>query len=130
MATAKTITLTCGAVEVTTRAPRYPEGEYRRGSQVIGRSWGGAFRVADLAASGTDREELELHFVGLTRDEYEDIRDLITDTADFTTEALTYTDPWSADHTNLHYVSGLEGAQATRGDRWEMTLVFAKDMEA
>jgi hypothetical protein len=129
MATAKTCVLVCGAVTATLRSPLYPEKPGARANQILGRTWGGAFQVCDLGPAGVDQEELMLEFRDLTRQEYTDLRDLVI-ASGWGAAAITYTDPWEDDHTNMHYVSGIAEAQASKGDRWALTLVLAKDMEA
>ncbi len=128
MASAKTCTFTSGSTSITVRSPLYPEGESRRPAQIVGRAWGGAFYVADMQAAATPQRELSLQFVDLTAAEWADVLGFIRDTVAFSSTAFEYTDPWDVDHTNMRYVSGLDTAKATKGPRWSVTLLLAKDM--
>lgn len=128
MATTKTCTFARGATSITIRSPLYPDMAGDEPQQLIGRTWGGRFIICSLGA--TAKHALELQFADLTRTEWNSLRDFIITTCSWTTNAFTYTDPWTTAHANMRYVGGIGEAKASKGDRWAVTLRISRDMEA
>jgi hypothetical protein len=130
MASLKTCTFAKGATSITLRSPAYPEPGGYEPRQLVGRTWGGVFKIADLGAAAAERHELELIFTDLTRTEWNNLRGFIVTTCGWATSGFTYTDPWATAHANMRYVGGLEAARSSKGDRWAVTIRIGRDMEA
>ena len=126
-----TCTFTYGSTSITIAAPKRPEAEGYVRPQIVGRTMGGGRKVADMS-SGTDwRQGIPLNFVALERADWDALRDFIRNTADWSSNLFTYTDPRAVALTNMFYISGIPEARAVgAGDRWNCTLVISKDEAA
>ena len=126
---ANTVTFTDGASPITIKAPSYPEEEGRTYTHLVGRTMGGGVKVADMG-DGTVHENPILHFRDMTNAHYINAKTFFEATVDFSKTALTYTDPHSAAHTNMHYLGGLERARSKRGNRGDFDIKLTKDLSA
>jgi len=124
-----TVTLTKGATSISIKAPKYPETPAYSGAQILGYTWAGGHRVANLS-EGTDRRNPVLAFRSLSAADWSTLRTFITSTCNWSEDLFTYTDPFSVDLTNLRYVSGITEARSTRGNRWDVDLACSKDVTA
>ena len=124
-----TVTLTQGATSIIIKAPKYPEVPAHSGARVLGFTWGGGHRVADLSG-GTDRRNPVLAFRGLTAAHWASLLGFIQTTCSWSDKLFSYTDPFSVTLTNLRYVSGITEAQSSRGNRWDVDLATSRDITA
>lgn len=121
------ITLNPGAGSITIESPSYP---YQPGDNyplVVGKTFGGGHKVADLG-SGTDWQRFVLRFDDMGQTDYNSLRTFLLTTVNWSQTVFTYTDPFSVAHTNVRYISGFEGFQLNDYQRWQGTLILEKDM--
>ncbi len=127
---ATTVTFDDGAGgDITIEAPAYPGKEPARRPQLVGRNYGGGIQVTDISA-GTDWDEQELYWDFLPQTEYDDLKTFITSTVNWSETSFTYTDHDGVDHTNMHYMGGLESFREVAFEVWAGTLKISKDMSA
>lgn len=124
-----TVTFTKGATSIVIAAPRYPEIPGHAGAQVLGLTWGGGHRVADLSG-GTDRRNMMLAFRYLTAAHWADLYGFIASTCSWHEELFSYIDPFATTHTNQRYMSGITEARSSKGNRWDVDLLLSKDVSA
>lgn len=125
---ATTVTLTYSTTTVTLPAPTRAT-EPLRYPQIVGMTWGGGVKVADMG-DGTDHTEIAITWDGLTEAEYDALQGFIATTVNWSSTGFTYVDHKSVSYTAMHYVSGLEEFAQTDVDWWTGTLVIRKDMSA
>ena len=94
--------------------------------QVVGRTMGGGFKVADLGDGSTIWKNPRLHFAYQSDSDYTSLKGFIESTVDFASVPFTYTDPYSTDHTNMRYVRGLKEFRRIKGV-WHGTIELALD---
>ena len=123
-----TITLDTGAASITIQAPKYPDEPGESYPMIVGRTWGGGFKIADFG-DGTEWDNPILQFQNMSAADYTALRTFIHTTIEWHKTAFTYTDPYSANHTNMHYLAGFDEFRRVKG-RWNGTLEFSKDMSA
>lgn len=121
-----TITLDDGESNTLSLPIKYPEEPSRTYPMLVGGTMGGRIITADLS-SGTSWEQPVLHFRRLTQTQFNNLKTYIESTIRWSEESVTYTDADGVAHTNMHYISGLEGARRIN-DRWDVDIVLRKNM--
>ena len=123
---ATTITLQSQARAVTVKAPA--SGGYRVNPQIdqkVSVSGGGTIYTTDF---GGETQKLQVQLRRLTRTEYTALEDFILTTCRGSAFSFDLTD-YRGTHPNLHYISGLEGAERHRGDLFNVTLQLQKSVD-
>ena len=126
---AGTITLSYGGDAITVGGVMHPDEPGLTYPQVLGYTWGGTPKVADFGI-GTNWQRPVIHFRQMSATHYGLLKTFITTTVNWHERAFTMVNAWGTTITNLHYVSGWETFQSSKGDRWNGTLVFQKDIGA
>lgn len=127
---ATTVTLDTGSVDITMPAPAPTGREPARYPQITGVCWGGGIKVFDMGDGSTQWDATEIHWAELTQAEYSTLRTFILTTINRSETAFTYTDQNSTDHTNMHYVEGIDDFEEDSGNLWSGTIRLHKDMSA
>lgn len=119
------VTFTRGETSIQLPDPRAPYAPREPLRQVITRSGGGVVRVSEL---GVPDEILPLRFVRLTNTQFASLKSFIADTLKYKGYPCTYTDHDGTDHTNMHYVEGLDTREQYRPGRWNVTITLMKNL--
>ena len=125
MANTTTITLRSQSRSVTVRAPA---SGYRANPQIdqeVSVSGGGTIYTTDF---GGETQTLQVQLRRLSRIEYTALKDFILTTCRGSAFSFNLTD-YQGTHPNLHYISGLEGAELHRGDLFNVTLQLQKSAD-
>ena len=126
MGNTTTITLRSQSRAVTVRAPA--SGGYRANPEIdqkVSVSGGGTIYTTDF---GGETQTLQVQLRRLTRIEYTALKDFILTTCRGSAFPFDLTDHQGT-HPNLHYISGLEGAEWHRGDLFNVTLQLEKSTD-
>ena len=127
---ATTVTLDDGlGNSITLPAPSPPGKEYATYPMLTSIMWGGGIKVVDLG-DGTSWDEPEIFWDLLPTADYNTLRTFIITTVNRSQTAFTYTDENSVEHTNVHYMEGLDEFQKVDFDLWSGTIKLHKDMAA
>lgn len=114
---------------VTVKAPIWPEVPGRSRKVILNRTWGGGRVQTDYGNAAVERH-LRLVFRNLTNTHYTNLRTFFETTVNYAGALFTYTDPFGTDLDNMYYRGGLETFEATRGRRWQGTLLISQDLTA
>lgn len=123
---ATTVTFTYSATTITLPAPTHAT-EPARYPQILGMTWGGGMKIADLG-DGTSHAEIAITWDGLAETEYGYLQSFLGTTVLWSSLAFTYVDHKGVSRTNMHYVSGWEQFDQVDYDNWTGTIVIRKDM--
>ena len=122
MADTTTITLRSQSRSVIVKAPASGYRANPEIDQKVSVSGGGTIYTTDF---GGETQKLQVQLRRLTRTEYAALEDFILTTCRGSAFSFDLTD-YRGTHPNLHYISGLEGAERHRGDLFNVTLQLQK----
>ena len=111
---------------ITVQAPKYPNEPGREYPQVIGRTMGGGFKIADMGDGSTIWKNPKLQFRFMSAADYAALRAFIEVDVDFASVPFTYTDPYATANANMRYIKGLKEFRQIRGV-WHGTIELALD---
>ena len=98
--------------EVQIKDPTFPEGNPPRPNQRVGRSIGGAIKVARL---GEDETHIRLNFVRIPNSQYLDMLSFFQSTVTWSAYTFQYQDWNGYTYSNARYMGGFNGWKRQRG---------------
>ena len=120
-----TITFRSQSRSVRVKAPASGYRANPEINQKVSVSGGGTIYTTDF---GGETQKLQVQLRRLTRTEYAALKEFILTTCRGSAFSFDLTD-YQGTHQNLHYISGLEGAELHRGDLFNVTLQLQKSTD-
>ena len=120
-----TITFRAQSRSVRVKAPASGYRANPEINQKVSVSGGGTIYTTDF---GGETQKLQVQLRRLTRTEYTALKEFILTTCRGSAFSFDLTD-YQGTHQNLHYISGLEGAELHRGDLFNVTLQLQKSTD-
>ena len=120
-----TITFRSQSRSVSVKAPASGYRANPEINQKVSVSGGGTIYTTDF---GGETQKLQVQLRRLTRTEYAALKEFILTTCRGSAFSFDLTD-YQGTHQNLHYISGLEGAELHRGDLFTVTLQLQKSTD-
>ena len=120
-----TITFRSQSRSVSVKAPASGYRANPEINQKVSVSGGGTIYTTDF---GGETQKLQVQLRRLTRTEYTALKEFILTTCRGSAFSFDLTD-YQGTHQNLHYISGLEGAELHRGDLFTVTLQLQKSTD-
>ena len=120
-----TITFRSQSHSVRVKAPASGYRANPEINQKVSVSGGGTIYTTDF---GGETQKLQVQLRRLTRTEYAALKEFVLTTCRGSAFSFDLTDDQGT-HQNLHYISGLEGAELHRGDLFNVTLQLEKSTD-
>ena len=122
-----TLATPTGTISLTLPDPHLPYISYTRPAQRTQITESGNTRTITV---GNPQLVMEMRFGSLTAEQYAATVSFIRDTLIYSVGACTITGHDGVAQKNMHYTSGVETAQAKKGDIWSLTLKFEQAMRS